>query len=720
MVLLERLRNKGAIFVGIAIGIAMLAFILTDFLTSGRSMFGGDDLVVGSVDGRTLDYMDYLGQVDERIKLQQAMSGGQPLDEQMHDYIREQIWQQFVREQVLVHECDKIGLQVTAEELSSVILGPTPHPVVSQLFSNPETQEFDREQMLMFLQNLESPDVAPAHRQYWIEVESELQSELLMQKFQTLTAKSLYFTSIDRELAANTAANKVDVAYVLKSFNTIPDSVLSVTDDEARAYYQAHRKAYEQPERRDVAYVLFDIKPQAVDYEAAELWMKNDRDEFVETEDPGKYASENGDVQYTGKWSTREDLPANIADWAFDVATVGETSEVFTEPDRYVAARLIGKKILPDSAHARHILFSNQRYTPDRAQQLADSLKQLIAGGADFATLAEEYSDDPGSKSSGGDLDWFAQGTMVKPFSDACFEGKIGDVVIVTSNFGVHLIEVLGHRGASERVDVAIFARNVVAGTETYQTIFNEASAFAANAHQARPSWLRRMFGAGKNRAEEVEIGFDSLVSLNNLNKQLASDLELNSRRISGIEDARPLIRWAFESAPGDVSSVFELGQHFAVAMLVRVKESEDGVAVFDAVREKVLSSALEEKKSEYLTREFNEAGREDLDAIASKVGESVRRANGVEFASYAFGREGFEPAAVGASCSLPSGEISKPIRGNGGVYILQVESSSPADSGDGNSLESEQKSRRSRISYEAYENLKQMCHIKDLRGKFF
>ena len=716
MVLLERLRGKWAVGVGIVIGVAMLAFVLTDFLVSGRSLFASSEMEVGSVNGDGIDYKQFMTRYEARANVQQAMSG-QSLSEDASEYLREQIWQEYVRQGTLDASCAQLGIAVSSEELSSVILSAdNPHPIMKQLFSNPETGAFDRETVLKFLQNLDN--VQPAQRAYWLEVEGEIASQLLQDKYRAAVSRGLGVTKMEGELRARLQSVRVDAAYVVKTYASLPDSAVKITETDAKRYYEVHKKSYRQPERRDLSYAQFEVKPGPIDFERAEEWMKKYRDEFATAEDAGKYASEMGDDRSGARWYSRGELPVSLSGWAFDEATVGETSGVVSDGDSYEAARLLARRTMPDSANVRHILFSFQQHPADRARALGDSVLRVLKGGGDFATLAKELSEDPGSASQGGDLGWFAQNTMVKPFADASFSGAKGDLVVVESNFGVHVIEVLGHRGSSERVEVAMLKRLVQPGSETYQAVFNEASRFAALAHQPRRSWIARLFGAGKNRVQEVRSAMDTL--LRGMTVQEARDVEYNSRTLNGLQRSREVIRWAFSANVGDVSSVFELDGSYVVAMLSRVKESKDGYASYEAVREQAEAGALRDKKAAQLVASLAGGGN-SLAEIAQAKGEGVQRAASVSFTSYAFGNVGYEPSAIGTAVALgKEGEISAPVEGNNGVYVLQSEAV-VTEAVDAEQLrEGAQQTLRMRSGYEAYEALKLMSKVIDRRGKFF
>lgn len=718
---LEVLRNRAGIFVAIIIGLGLFAFIFSDLFTSGQSMFAGDQMEVGSVDGKSLSYPQFQATLDEQKALRMAFTGQRDDSERFNEQLREQVWQMFVRNEVMGNECKRIGLSVTGDELSTMVIGQEVHPIVEQIFTNPETGVFDREMVIGFLSNLEQ-GATPEQRAYWLEVEREIHDERVMQKFNALIAKGLYVTQYEADLAAQQRANEVDLSYVFKPFASIPDSTVKVTSQEAKQYYNRHRELFRGTERRDLAYVSFPVTPRSEDVEAARVQLESLIGEFAQVENAGQYAAQNGDRDYTGSWFMREELQSEIAEWAFGGAAVGSLSPVVQDDNEFMVARLLGRTTMPDSANARHILFSLQRYPAARANELADSVADAIRNGGDFAALAEEFSDDPGSRTKGGDLDWFPQGVMVKPFNDACFNGKVGDIQVVSSNFGVHVIELLGHRGGSERVDVAILSQRAVAGNHTFQLVYNDASSFATEVHRDRPSWFARLFGADKGWAEDSENVFDSVAQLRGLSKRLATGVEEGWSQISGLESSREMVRWAFEAAPGQVSAVFELPDEYVVALLLREKGVDGDYSTFASARDEAAVGTMRLKKEEMLRQQIAavQAEGQGVEQVASALGEEVRHASNVEFNGYAFGQEGFEPGLVGAGASLAQGQMSAPVAGINGVYVMQGKTVSPVSGGNSDIRSAEMEDLRRRSSMQAYDALRGLSKVKDRRAKFF
>lgn len=723
MATLETLRNKAGVFVAIIIGLALLAFILGDLFSSGQSILMGDQMTVGKVNGVALEYPQFQAMFEQEQQRQQQRMGSNSNSDLMAVRLREQLWQEFVRNEVMANECEALGIEVTDLEMVDLVTGPEPHPFVRQLFTNPETQEFMREQLQNFLVAFnEGQGLSAVQRDYWIMVERQIAESALQEKFNALVAKGLGVTKVEAEYLAGLDANSVNADYMVLPYSEVPDSTVTVSEAEVKDYYNTHREQYRSPERRDLAYVVFDVRPSEEDTQAAFTTLQDELPAFTATLTPEQFVSQNGDTPYIPKWEKREQLSAQVAEWAFVTAQEGEVSAIYREGDKFNAARLLGRKSMPDSAHARHILFSAQKYGMEQAHKMADSVAALLRGGADLAALAEQYSDDPGSKSKGGDLDWFAQGVMVKPFNEACFTGKVKDIQVVDTDFGAHVIEVLGHRGNSEYVSLAVLSQSITPGNHTYQEVFNQASAFAANSNIPAPNWFASMFGAGDDRLSKVEVIYDSLARQDQLSKRLANGLEPNQPQINGLASSREVIRWAFQAEVGDVSAVFEMGESYVVALLTKVLPSDGDFSDLSSVRSEVERAVRLEHKQKLLVAKVAEQQKMhgELALLAAEMGTGVKHADNVVFSGYAFGQEGFEPAAVGVTSGLSYGENSKPIAGAAGVFVAKAQAVNQTKTELKTFLNSKQQALRGRAGYDAFNALRRMADIEDYRAKFF
>ena len=708
MATLEKIRTKAGLLVAIVIGISLAAFILGDMLKSGSSMFQRSQMEIGEIDGESIQYPDFQKQLEELGEIYKQNSQQNQLDENSWVQVREQTWQSFVRKIVMGDVYKELGVEVSSDELFDMIQGANLHPIIQQLFRNPETGQVDRGAVVRFLKSLET-GVAPEQRNYWLYLEKQIVEEREQSKYTNMVGKGLYVTGEEAQQSLTAKSKKINFDYVALNHSSISDSLVTVTEKDLNDYFNENQDNYKQAKLRKIEYITYPVKPSASDYEEAEHWMNDIKSDFETTKDNIQFVNSNSDQNFVGTWGNKKNLPANIGAWVFDQgAEVNSVFGPYFENETYTLAKVHAIEMMPDSVEARHILLAVATQEEAVSQQaLADSLKVLIDGGSDFAKLATQYSTDKGSAISGGDLGWFKRGQMVKPFEDAAFNNAKNEVTIVASQFGIHIVQTTKRGIESKQTQIAYLTRNVEPSTRTYQDIYALASKFA-----------------GEN---ETGDEFNAAVVEQKLSKRVASIRETD-RDIVGLESSRTLIRAAYEAEEGDIiissqeSPIFELGDNFVIAVLTDA--TDEGVAVFEDVREIVELSVIKEKKAEYLVEKANAvlAGKTDMEAIASELGSTVKNATNIDFNAYSIPGLGLEPAVIGSVASLDVDQISKAIAGNNAVFVVKV--TSVTEEGIEGDVVAEQarlaQTLSIRANSQAFEAHRSSVEIVDKRSKFY
>jgi peptidyl-prolyl cis-trans isomerase D len=679
------------------IGGAMLAFILGDLLNSGGFLLNGSPTEVGEIAGETIDGRIFQERVDQTINNYKTQTGQSSIDNATTDQLRDQTWNQMVREIVMGQEFEAVGVRVSKEELYDMVQGNNPHPQVVQAFTNPETGQFDRGQVMNFLKQMEQDEDI---KKRWIAFEQDIAVLRRNEKYNNLLKKGLYITK--PEAASDFAAKNQNatIKYVLKRYSSVADSTIEVSDADIKAYYNENKTKYEQDASRDVEFVAFKVDPSQEDFAKVQNWAERLKPEFEAAENDTILVNRESDVRFNARWLAKGELGGLVDSLMFE-AEKGFVYGPYLEGQTYRLAKLVGVKMSPDSVNARHILIRPETFGGyEQAKAVADSLKGLIEAGADFATLAQANSEDPGSGAKGGDLGWFKEGQMVPTFNDACFDGKKGDLTLVESQFGFHIIEVLEQKGNTEKRAVAFIDRAVEPSTKTFQVKYGEADEF--------------------KRSITSLASFDQEVANRGLNKRIASNLKPNDRTIAGLENPRPLIRWAFEAEKENVSDVFELGNTFVVGVLTAVRE--EGYTAIDEIREELETEVIKEKKAAMFMEEFEAARAGDIQTIGSNLGLAVETKENIAFASTAITGLGREPALLGTVSGMQEGDVSKPVKGEQGVYVVSLESRNPLPENPmyDNNKRVLNSSLSSRVDFEVFEALKEKADITDNRSKFF
>jgi peptidyl-prolyl cis-trans isomerase D len=291
---------------------------------------------------------------------------------------------------------------------------------------------------------------------------------------------------------------------------------------------------------------------------------------------------------------------------------------------------------------------------------------------------------------------------MVGPFNDAAFNGKKGDLLVVTTQFGVHVMEILDKGVPVKQVQVGVIERKVEPSQKTYDVLYQQAMQFAM----------------GANTGEK----FDTAVIKQGLNKHIADNIRETDKNISGLEQPRELVRWAYQASKGDVSKVFTFGDKYVVAKLTDIKEK--GTLPMDEVMDQVRAGAIKDKKAEMLMDRFNKqaAGASNIDAVGQKLNLPVMAAQNVLFSNGYIEGVGNVQRVVGTIFASKQGQLSKPVKGENEVIVFTVEQfGEPGSQKDYTTYQKQiMDSHSSRSEYETFNALKDKADVVDNLGRFY
>jgi peptidyl-prolyl cis-trans isomerase D len=427
--------------------------------------------------------------------------------------------------------------------------------------------------------------------------------------------------------------------------------------------------------------------------------------DFEKAEDIDQFVSMESDEPFDTKNYTREELRDSIGDFMFSVPP-GATYGPYFENNAFRLSRLKAINYLPDSVKARHILLRATQGNTETLFNMADSLVNLLKGGTEFATLAMLYSAD-GSAQSGGDLGWFREGVMVKPFNDSCFLGKVGDIKIVPTQYGLHIIEIQGKSRPTKKVQIGTLVKKVFASEGTDHIYYIKANEFAG---------LNNSFEKFNKAIESEELSALTKTALN---------LGPMDKRVNDLESARALVSWAYKAAEHDISPVFKFGNKYVVAVLDKLRE--DGPVPLEDVRADIENRVKQQKKAEIIAAKTaaKKSGARSIEELARDLGSQVESVSGIRFTSTSFGNAGIEPDIIAAAVSIEKGVISDPLIGENGVYVLSVNNiTEPSDAenktGSDMARNYVERNYAARTNYFAFEALKELAKIKDNRREFY
>ena len=715
MATLQNIRNKAGLLVAVVIGLALFAFILGDML-GGKSSRGGNN--VAEIAGKSIEARDYMNREQNLREFYEMNAGGQGLDEELERQIKQETWRRLVRETIMESSYTSLGINVSPDELKTMVTGDQsmgmaanpslsePHPIIRQMFSNPETGQLNRAVMTNYFTALDNPQFAQEKKR-WLFIENEIVSEKMNEKYFSLVRKGFQPSSLDLKDYAAESAKSTDFAYISRPFSEISDEEITFTETDLKNYYKTHKERYKQQASRTFQYVVFEVEPSENDVESARYWTSQVYPEFTRT--PGnevpRYVNGTSDEPFDVRYYTVEELPELIRDSVTNAST-DKVMGPYRDQETFKLTRVQDVQMRPDSVRVRHILLSYQAYGGDRQliTNLADSLLQVINSGGNFNQIALEYSADESNRAIGGDLGWFKEGFMVSEFNDACFENKTGDLVTSETQFGTHIIKIESQSRAVKKMQIATIVRNIYAGDETNQDYYNRAVKFRGKATNME-----------KFTEQAREFGLDP---------RFAPNITKDQESIPGIDEPKSITKWAFSAELNSVSNIFSMSnEKYIVAVLTEARE--DGYAKLESVQAEITLAVKKEKKAEAITNKLNEqlAGVTDLNQFGTANSLNVGEATQVKFANTYVSGIGLEPYIVGAAMYLPVDQISKPMTGESGVFVVSINNRAEpeAAASETEALRSRLKyTLESRSNYEAYNALLDAAEVEDNRLEVF
>lgn len=692
------LRNRaGALLVG-AIGVAIVAFLVGDALTTGQRLMGAASTVVGTIDGQDIQYNEFNQKVEQTSAQYKQQSGGSS-NPYMQAMAVDQVWQSEVASIVLGKEFENVGLSISGDELFDLIQGKNPSPLILQYFGNPQTGQFDRTAVMTSLKSREK-DRNLAEQ--WLLLEKEIEKQALQQKYSKLISNSVYVTTLEANDDYNNRNKLVNFSYVNLDFSSILDADIKLDESDYKAYYDKHKNSFDNPqESRDFQFVSFKLVPTAADSLLIKTQVEKLAEEFKTTPSDSLFAANNSDVKVPYTYLGKGKLDPSIDSVIFNYPA-GSFYGPILKGGSYKLVKVVDNRFSPDSVKASHILLNPaQLGGNDKALKLADSLLTLAKGGQDFAELAKKFSVD-GSKEKGGELGSFARGAMVPEFENAAFNGRPGEIKIVKSQFGIHILKIEKQIGNSKVVKVAYIEKNVVPSQKTRDIAYKKASNFL----------------------NEVKAdNFSSLAEKQGLTVSLADKITASQGFAPGLENPRPVIKDVYDAKKGDVlKQVYTMDDAFVVAQLTAIHPK--GLLTLEDVKRQIEPQVRNDKKAKALIEKMDKAlaGASTIDAVAQKLGKTATPVENLVFANPIIPGLSQENTVVGAVFGSQAGKLSKAIKGERGVYAFVVNGfTNPSPMSN---TYKQKESMLSGISQRAlgaaFQVLQDKVDIKDNRVKFY
>jgi peptidyl-prolyl cis-trans isomerase D len=712
MQIIQTIRDKGAaIMVGV-IAVCLIGFLLMDAKPgSGGSIFSSNSNNIGKVNGAGIDRTDFNAKYDAayaQAQQQSQQSGQAPNAEQ----VREQVWNQMVSENIFYAEAEKLGIDFTGKELSATLYSNDQNnPLMrEQGFADPNTGRIDPAKVAQIISTIKKAK-GEQYAQFSSQLVEPTRLGSMAGKYSSLLSASAYYPNWMKERDNAEAKNFANISYTFIPYNEISDSTVKVSDAEITSFVSKHPKMFKQEAGRFISYVTFAQVPSASDSAETLAQVTAQKNPFSTATNVASFVASNGfpSMPYDSTYKAKSAIRSTAIDSIVRLP-VGAVYGPYIDNGGYTLAKYVGSKVTQDSAKARHILISlnNEQgqpiYTDSSAKVKADSILALINKGADFGALAKQYSSDPGSKDKGGLYDYFPYGQKVPEFNDFAFNKPAGTRGVVKTNFGYHIMEAMGTKGSSPKYKIAFIGKEILASEAT----FNKASLAATQ------------LAAQKNSKD-----FDAYTAKNGLTKvSWPTIVKENDFSVGQLQDARGLVKWAFDAKKGDVSEVLNINNQFVVAMLDGA--ADEGTQSAATARPMAETAVRNKKKAEIIIKKIG--ATPTLESAATAYNKQVQSAgadSSITFINPMIANVGMEPKVIGAAFNKTYQTKASPaIEGNTGVFVIKVNgvSTKPTDTPEQATQNAASRANAAKQQAAAgwFEGLKNQATIKDNRSKFF
>jgi peptidyl-prolyl cis-trans isomerase D len=709
MATLQKIRDKGTLLV-IVIGVALLAFVLGDLLTSGTTLFGRAQDKAFVVNGEVISTKEYADKITEFEEFQKMVSGQSSLDENTSSQIREAVYQQMVRQRLLNNQTKKLGLNVTKEEINDLVHGESISPVLQQLpfFVDPQTGVFNRNALIEFINTINMPNPGPQeqamvnqYKSLWLFIEDMISTQRLEEKYISLLSNSVITNDLEAKSAFEMSQKNADIEYAMQSYFTMPDSAVTVTDKEIKAFYDKHKQSFrmEAPLVK-LSYFTKEVLPSSEDFAEVEAASRTAFNELAATTNPATVVADYSQVPYRDAFVSELALTPDQVEFARSAA-ISEMYGPKREGNSFQIIKLIDKTVAPDSVHLRMMSIPDASMVgrDSVVTHFVDSIYGQLQGGASFADVANSLN----PSSNGGDVGWAREIDLVSlgaEMINAAFNAPVGQPVKLTVPGQQLIIQVEERTRPVNKYKLALIDMPVVASEKTSNNIDNELNQFVATPD------------VGEKFSEQAaEKGYMVLPNIT----VSANDFTLNQ-----IPGTRQVITWAAnEKKTGSVKK-FDLTNLRVIARVDQLIPS--GTTPLSEVSSNIRMQLTNDKKAEKMIADLTALKLTSIDAYATAMNTVSDTVRFVNFNTQNITGLGYEPVLNAVSAFAPLNSVVGPMKGNMGVLVTKV--TNRTEGTESYDAEAQKKSMLNnnayRLQMQSVEVLKVKLGVEDNRYRFF
>ena len=700
MAVISKIRKNVGLVIGL-IGVSMVAFILTDLFRNTSAIFSSGQNEVGNIAGTPIDYTAYNKEIENAIYQEQQRSKTNTVAEDIRMNMVNRAWDNLVNEVVMGKEFESSGVNVASGELMDMFIGPDPSPIVVQQFAQ-GGQPYDPNQMKQILARAKNE---PEVRQYLSDLEKYMVSMRLQEKYMNLVRSGML---VSREEAKNAYLEEnslVSFQYLGINYSSIPDSSVQVKDEDIEKYISKHKEQFKikEPEA-DVVYVPFYKIPSAIDTADALAYLEKIKPEFISAKNDSLFVSAKSafpfDTTYKAFGQLDDFLKENLEGVKGD-SVVGPLFDgnLF----RLIKISNILQDTLP-RIKVKHLLVGVRGGLPEdtlKSKARADSMFRVVTL-ANFEDKVAQASDDNGTVTNGGELGWYTPGRMGGEFDEKILTLPVNKPTLLKSSRGFHIVVVTEKTNTVYQIAEVI--KPIVPSSNTLRELYRQADIFAGAVTESNQDFS--LFARSKG-IEPIAL----------------PTLKPSVNQLPNLLGTGELVKWGLTSESGKTSGVIETFQGFIVANVVSRKD--EGYLSVEEARKNIDRKILNAVKARMIKEKLAATGSQDLAKVRDSYGNGafLSQADNVSFASGTAPGIGNDPVVVGRAFSLEPQQVSSPVIGQTGVYLIKVTSKNqPAPPSEDQIRQFQQnlsQSKTNNMASKVFVGVRESANIKDFRFKF-
>lgn len=711
MATLQKIRNKAGFLIAV-IGIALLAFILGDLLTSGSTLFRKSQDKVFEVNGKVISTEEYFTRVTEWENFQKLMSGESSLDENASLQIKELVYQQMVKEFILDNQAKKLGLTVSKEEINDLVHGENISPLLQQLplFVDPKTGIYDREALTNFFTAINTPTASlqpeekalvQQYKSMWLFIENLIKYQRLEEKYRTLLSSAVMVNDMEAKTSFDLSQQNADLTYVVQNYYTIPDTLVTVEDSEIRAFYEKHKKNFKlNSPIAKITYFIREIAPSDEDFAEVEAQAMEAAKKLAESTNPSAVVADYSETPYRDVYLAANELTESQLSFVSS-ANIGDMYGPVREGNSFQIYKLIDKIVAPDSVRLRMIVVptSGASEQDSLVRHFVDSVFTVIKGGKPFAQVANELN----PQSNGGDAGWVREidiASVGNDFVQTIFSMPVGEVRKISVPGQSIIVQVEEKTKPVTKYKLAVINMPVVVSERTSNNVDNELNQFLS-----LPDVGKKFTELAKQKGYAVVPNYT------------ISSTDFSIAQIPG---SRNVIQWAFNEKEKGAVKKFDLTNLRIVARLDNVIPA--GTAPLSEVATVIRNQLVRDKKAEKIITELKSKNLSSLADYAEEMNTRPDTVRFVNFNTRNIAGLGFEPVLNAYSAFAPLNKLMGPAKGNMGVFVVNVDNRTQ---GTETFVPKMQKNKIQgeiayRLQMQSMEVLKDKLAVKDYRYRFY